>query len=133
MIARRDLETIARSRLREAKVLFRSGHYDGAAYLCGYAIELALKVRICRHLKWNGFPENRGESKWASALKIHDLDALLELSGVQARIRSTYVGEWSIIYDTWTPEMRYQVIGSSNAATTLPMIQAATTLLRTLL
>ena len=48
MIARSDLEAIARSRLREAKALFKSRHYDGAAYLCGYAIELALKVRVCR-------------------------------------------------------------------------------------
>jgi hypothetical protein len=133
MIARSDLEAIARSRLREAKVLFKSRHYDGAAYLCGYAIELALKARICRHLRWKGFPENRNESRWAQALKIHDLEALLELSGVHARIRSTYVGEWSVIYDRWTPEVRYQAIGSFSSSDTLAMLEAGTTLLRTLL
>lgn len=30
-------------------------------YLCGYAIEVALKARICRTLNWTGFPETRGE------------------------------------------------------------------------
>src|SRR5947209_2028228 len=81
----------------EAKALFKSRHYDGAAYLCGYAVEIALKARVCRHLKWNGFPENKGESRWSQALKTHDLDALLELSGVQTRIMSNYVADWSVI------------------------------------
>ena len=44
MIATSDLEAIARSRLKEAKALLKSRHYDGAAYLCGYAIEVALKA-----------------------------------------------------------------------------------------
>jgi HEPN domain-containing protein len=133
MIATRDLEAIARSRLREAKALFKSRHYDGAAYLCGYAIELALKARICRHLKWNGFPENQQESKWSQGLKTHDLDALLELSGVQARIKSTYVSDWSAISGNWSSEARYRMIGSFSSGTTLTMIQAAASLLRTLL
>jgi hypothetical protein len=133
MIATSDLEAIARSRLREAKALFKSRHYDGAAYLCGYAIEVALNARICRHLKWNGFPENQGESRWAQALKTHDLDALLDLSGVKARIRLSFATEWSAISTNWTPDVRYRVIGSFNSSATLTMIQAATVLLRTLL
>ncbi len=133
MIARSDLEAIARSRLREAKALFQSRHYDGEAYLCGYALELALKVRVCRHLKWNGFPENQAESKWSQALKTHDLAALLELSGVQNRIMSTYVADWSVIQRNWSPEARYRVIGSFSSTITQDMLQAATTLLRTLL
>jgi len=133
MIARSDLEAIARSRLREAKALFQSRHYDGAAYLCGYALELALKARVCRHLKWDGFPENQAESRWSQALKTHDLAALLELSGVQNRIKSTYVADWSFIHSNWSPEARYRVIGSFSSITTLTMLQAATTLLRTLL
>src|SRR4051812_405717 len=128
MITRSDLAAIARSRVREAKTLFKSRHYDGAAYLCGYAIELALKGRICRHLKWNGFPENQGESRWSQALKTHDLDALLELSGVRSRIRSTYVADWSVIQRNWSPEARYRVIGSFSSTTTLAMLGAATTL-----
>jgi len=93
MIARSDLAAIARSRLREARLLYKNSHYDGAAYLCGYAVELALKVRLCRHLRWGGFPETRSESNWAQALKIHDLDALLDLTGVHTRIISTCASE----------------------------------------
>ena len=35
--ARSDLSKIARARLRDAEVLYRSRRYDGAIYLCGYA------------------------------------------------------------------------------------------------
>src|SRR6266496_2096156 len=133
MIARSDLEAIARSRLREAKALFKDRHYDGAAYLCGYSIEIGLKARICRHLKWSGYPENQGESKWSQALKTHDLDALLDLSGVRTRIVSTYIADWSVIQRNWSPEARYRVIGTFSSTTTLAMLEAATTLLRTLL
>jgi HEPN domain-containing protein len=132
MITRTALEVIARTRLREARVLFRSRHYDGAAYLCGYAVELALKARICRHQRWSGWPENRNESKWFQAVRTHDLDALLELSGVQARIRSVYVVEWAAIYDHWTPEVRYLPIGSFGASETLAMIQATAILVKAL-
>src|SRR5207245_9905070 len=106
LMARTDLQRIARSRLGEAKALFKSRHYDGAAYLCGYALELALKARVCRHLKWDVFPENQAESRWSQALKTHDLAALLELSGVQNRIKSTYVADWSFIHSNWSPEDR---------------------------
>jgi hypothetical protein len=133
MIARHDLAVIARSRLREAKALFKSRHYDGAAYLCGYAVEMALKARLCQHLRRSGFPENRGESKWAQALKIHDLAALLELTGMEARIRSSHVAEWAAISTNWTPELRYRVIGSLSSTSALAMVEAAAALLRALL
>jgi HEPN domain-containing protein len=56
MIARDELRRIAWGRLRDAELLLNGGRYDGAAYLCGYAVELTLKARICRTLKWAGFP-----------------------------------------------------------------------------
>jgi HEPN domain-containing protein len=61
MITRSDLIKIARARLRDAEVLYRSRRYDGAIYLCGYAVEIALKVRICRTLSWPGYPSTGGE------------------------------------------------------------------------
>lgn len=45
-----QLTKIARARIEDAKVLVHSKRYDGAVYLCGYAVEIALKVRICRTL-----------------------------------------------------------------------------------
>lgn len=51
MIARSDLTSTARAHLADARLLARNGRYDGAVYVCGYAVEIALKARICRTLK----------------------------------------------------------------------------------
>ncbi|RCR70169.1 HEPN domain-containing protein [Larkinella punicea] len=51
MLLKADLKRIAQARLHDAKVLLDAGRYDGATYLCGYAIELGLKLRICKTLK----------------------------------------------------------------------------------
>src|SRR2546430_6318938 len=61
MITRSDLQKIARARLRDVEVLYRSRRYDGAIYLCGYAVEIALKARICKTLSWLGYPSTGGE------------------------------------------------------------------------
>ena len=50
MISHEQLKEIARRRLKDAKILYREKSYTGALYLCGYAIELALKAIICRNL-----------------------------------------------------------------------------------
>ena len=56
MIAAADFRKIAKARLKDAEVLLSAGRFDGAVYLCGYSVEIALKARICRRLKWTGFP-----------------------------------------------------------------------------
>ena len=43
MISTKDLKSAARAYLRDATILLREKRYDGAYYLCGYAVELALK------------------------------------------------------------------------------------------
>ena len=48
MILVAELDSIARARIEDAKALLTAGRFDGATYLCGYAVELALKSRICR-------------------------------------------------------------------------------------
>lgn len=45
MITIAELETIAQARLLDAEALIIAERYDGAAYICGYAIELSLKAR----------------------------------------------------------------------------------------
>lgn len=61
MLTRQELRRIAHARLRDAESLFRARRYDGATYLCGYALEVMLKARICATLHWNDFPETGGE------------------------------------------------------------------------
>jgi hypothetical protein len=43
-------------------------------------------------------------------LKTHDLEILLRLSGVEARIKAKYLAEWSAVLN-WNPEKRYQPVG----------------------
>jgi len=90
--------------------MFENGGVDGAAYLCGYAVELALKARICITLNWEGFPQTRSEFDGFSSFKTHRLDVLLVLSGQEQRIKTEQLREWSAVV-TWDPEARYKVVG----------------------
>ncbi|HYW42024.1 MAG TPA: hypothetical protein VE959_04155 [Bryobacteraceae bacterium] len=107
MISTKEMRAIARARLRDAQVLLRAKRFDGAWYLCGYAIEFALKARICRTLKWPGFPENAQDFKGLQSVKTHDLEILLRFSGIQDRVIAKHLAEWSVVLD-WNPEKRYQ-------------------------
>jgi hypothetical protein len=42
MITTKDLRSIAKARLKDAEVLSDAKRYDGAVYLCGYAVEINL-------------------------------------------------------------------------------------------
>lgn len=128
MISRGDLRRLAQARLRDAEVLFASGRHDGAAYLCGYAIELVLKARICRQLKWAGFPETRREFEGFQSFRTHNLDVLLRLTGLEAKVKSAHVAEWSIVA-TWEPEVRYRPVGSITRQDARDMIDATRHLL----
>jgi hypothetical protein len=129
MITRTELRRIARARLRDAEVLFAAGRYDGAAYLCGYAVELALKARICRTLRWAEFPATSREFDDYRSFRTHNLDVLLRLSGIDTHIRSSFRGQWSVV-STWDAESRYNPIGTADRARTQDLIVAARELLR---
>lgn len=88
MISVAELDKIARARLEDAQVLLDAGRFDGAAYLCGYAVEIALKARICRTLNWADFPSTGGEFQAYRSFQTHDLRVLLRLSGQEERIKN---------------------------------------------
>jgi hypothetical protein len=94
----------------------------------GYAIELALKARICRHLRWPEFPET---GKEFASFKTHDVDVLLMLSGRERRIKTAYMAEWSVVA-SWDPEVRYKPPGRATRADAEGMIRATKVLLKTL-
>jgi hypothetical protein len=131
MIATADLKSIARARLDDAKVLLKGKRLDGAVYLCGYAVEMALKGRLCRTLKWTCFPETPAEFKGLQSIKTHDLEILLRLSGVEGRVKTKLMAEWSLVLG-WDPEKRYQTTGKFTEQQANDMIAAATKLLGTL-
>jgi hypothetical protein len=128
MIDRGELRRVARERLKDAAALLSANRYDGAVYLAGYVIELALKARICRTLKWKGFPETRSEFQDYQSFRVHDLDVLLRLSGLEPRVKAKYVAEWSVAAE-WNPEARYKATGSTTKADARLFVEATKTLL----
>lgn len=131
MIAIDELDKIARARLDDARTLLQAERYDGAAYLCGYAVEVALKSRVCRTLNWSEFPSTSGEFNAYRSFQTHDLDVLLHLSGQEARIKEQYFRSWNMVA-IWKPEWRYNVIGTAYSGEVINMITAAQFLLLTL-
>lgn len=131
MLAIVEIKRLASARLRDARVLQKAGRHDGAVYMCGYAVELALKARICKTLKWSEFPETNGEFKNFQSLKVHDLDVLLRFSGRESNIKAGLFAEWSVV-SAWNPESRYKPIGSASPTDAQQMLDSAKVLLRKL-
>lgn len=128
MLPPATLRNIAQARLQDANVLFNNGRFDGAGYICGYAVELALKARICDTLNWSGFPETRKEFENLQSFKTHNLDVLLSLSGREQIIKQTHLADWSIV-GVWNPEARYHTIGQISATDAQSFLASTTTLL----
>lgn len=133
MLSREELREIARARVNDAKVLLAGQRWDGAVYLCGYAVEIGLKSRIVATCGLHGFPETDAEFKALKPLwlKVHKLDNLLTLSGREPRVKSRYLTEWSGVAQ-WEPEARYKRIGSAKKQDAERMIHCTERLLRVL-
>jgi HEPN domain-containing protein len=110
MATRDQLKALAKTRLKEAEALFAAGLYDGAAYLSGYVVELALKARICRILAIRDYPDT---GKYKQVYATHDFDQLLFLAGLRSKMQpnSSLFLKWSIA-SPWTPERRYSPVGT---------------------
>ena len=119
MIAVGELDRIARARLDDAKSLLAAGRFDGATYVCGYAVEVALKARICRTLNWSEFPATSAEFVAYKSSRTHELEVLLRFSGQKGSIKQS-------------PDSRYNSIGTALQAATESMIQATDELLEAL-
>lgn len=111
MATRQELKDLADLRLREAEALFAAGLFDGAAYLAGYVVEVALKARICRVLDSPDYPDT---GKLSRVYAVHDLDQLLLLSGLRRKLglaNPVLFKNWSTAVP-WKPERRYAAAGS---------------------
>lgn len=128
MLDHKDIKKLAKARHDDARVLLRGKRYETAMYLCGYAIELSLKARICRTLKWVGYPATSREFEDYKTFKTHDLNVLLHLSGIEDKINRTLLKEWFVVAQ-WTPESRYRPIGKATLADAALMVESTKTLL----
>ncbi|HEX3067468.1 MAG TPA: HEPN domain-containing protein [Thermoanaerobaculia bacterium] len=128
MISIDALRAIGEAKLEDAKVLFANDRVDGAAYLCGYTIELALKAQICRTLGWESYPQTAKDFENYQSFRTHKLDVLLHLSGQEERIKTEQLDEWSAIAK-WNPEVRYKEVGQNNREEVELMLTSVTILL----
>lgn len=97
-------------RISEAKALRDSSCFAGAYYLCGYAIECALKACVSKQVRENDFPDK----ELANKAHTHNLERLLSISGLEPDyVRDIKNNEqlkvnWAIIKD-WNEASRYRV------------------------
>lgn len=131
MISIQEINRIASARLKDAEILYKGKRYDGAVYLCGYAVELTLKAKICKILKWSGFPSTNSEFQGLQSFKTHRLDLLLSLSGQEGKIKTAFLADWSIVA-SWDSETRYSIVGTVSKTDALYMIESAKIIIKAL-
>lgn len=129
MIPEKELRKRAKAKLKDAEVLFKNKRYDGSLYLCGYVLELALKSRTCRTLKWTDFPETNSDFRDFHSFKTHRLPVLLTLSGIEQKVKVTHFVDWNVV-ELWDPEMRYGPVGVITKAAAQDMITSTKNLLK---
>lgn len=106
---RSDLVDLAKIRLKEARMLLKNGHYDGAYYLCGYVIECGLKACIAKQTRKYDFPDKNTVEKSYS----HNLTKLLKIAGLEnpqkdeRRRNPTLAINWTVVKD-WRADSRYE-------------------------
>jgi HEPN domain-containing protein len=134
---RRDLQLLSRTRIREARALLRAGHYSGAYYLSGYAVECALKACVARRVQQHDFPD----LKTVQQSYTHKLEQLVGVAGIQQQLTQQSAANqlfqlnWTIVKD-WSETARYNQFSAVQARDLYGAITARTngilTWLRTL-
>lgn len=121
-----QLKELSKERLADTKALYDAERYDGAFYICGYAIEMALKYRICKTLDWDEYPISGKGSEKHKSFKTHKFEDLLHYSGYEKQ-KNTIIAEWSIVMK-WDSEIRYSSVKQTSKDVKL-MIEATETIL----
>jgi HEPN domain-containing protein len=106
---RSDFQRLARTRLKEAKVLLENKCFDGAYYLAGYAVECALKACIAKQTQRHEFPDKTRvldsyTHDFAKLLRVANLTNHLE---DEKNLNLAFRQNWSIVVK-WSEETRYQ-------------------------
>jgi hypothetical protein len=111
VIPLKDLQAKCHSHLRDAEVLLQADRAETSIYMSCFAVELALKVRICRALNWDSFPLDGNDFEGLSSLKTHKMEYLVRFTGLDPGLSRELLVPWSAVKETWDPEMRYEPEG----------------------
>ena len=91
-------------------MLLQAGHYPGAYYLVGYAVECALKACVAKQVKRFDFPDK----KLANEAFTHDLEKLIRVAGLAPKFQEHRKANpaldlnWAIVKD-WSESVRYEL------------------------
>ena len=105
---RTDLQQLAEMRFEEARLLFDARKFDGAYYLAGYAVELALKACIAKLTNQHDFYNK----DIANNCFNHKPETLVRVAGLQFRLEAAMLADidlqanW-IVACAWTESSRY--------------------------
>ena len=105
---RSKLKELALMRLRDAEVLLKGKRYGGAYYLCGYAVECALKAGIAKKTNRYDFPDKDA----VNDNYTHSLTKLIKVAGLQGKLDDEchkdklFDQNWTIVKD-WSEHSRY--------------------------
>ena len=106
---RSDFQQLSEVYVHEAKSLLDAGHFGGAFYLAGYAVECALKACVCKHINQHEFPISRTFSNecyshdFATLLRVCDLTLTLNAA---VKANPKLKDRWDIVRD-WNEQSRY--------------------------
>ena len=104
-----DLQQLAELRLREAEALLSAGCWDGAYYLCGYAVECGLKACIAKKTREHDFPD----LELVRSSYTHKFQDLVTVAGLEKDWKQRqdqnpkFRAYWNTIKD-WRETGRYQ-------------------------
>ena len=110
IINRRVLQRISELRRSDAKTLLEAGHHHGAYYLCGYAVECALKACVAKQVRRHDFPDKN----LAAQAFTHDLKLLMKLAGLSPELERDMQSNkllelnWTVVKD-WSESSRYEI------------------------
>jgi len=110
---RHEFQQLARMRLKDARILIRSGNVEAAYYLTGLAVECALKACIARNTRRHDFPPSYDAIK---DIYTHKLGKLMGAARLQAafdadiKTNSSLNKNWAVVKD-WDISSRYLTKG----------------------
>lgn len=113
---RKDLQSLSRTRLAEAKALLASGHPDGAYYLAGYAIECALKACIAKGTQRHDFPDKI----LVDRSYTHSIKELVRVANLEEARRAVVTRDrffernWDLVL-RWSEQSRYLEVDPQRA------------------
>ncbi len=103
-----DLQKMAEERVADAAALLDAGRYQAAYYLCGYAVECALKACIAKQVREFDFPDRKvvNDSYVHNLTKLLDVSGLMPLHREEESLNLAFAENWGIVKD-WSEASRY--------------------------